>query len=462
MKGAKFMHKKIMMPLKLMPLILLLMAANIPTAFAEDLLELYQQALQYDPNLKSAQLQVEMGEAQRAQAGGVLLPQLNANINISGNNQNIDSRNPSLPGSPVTSNASVYGGERYNVSLTQSLIDLPKFWNWQRYQKIVAQYQSTNEEAGQTLIHNIIERYFEVLEARDTLALIEQEVTSTQKQLTQMQRQYEKQLVQVTDVYELEAKLDLLRADQIAAKTQLDIAQQSLMELTGQTTKNLPALRTDIAFKELKGSIDEWVKQAETLNPGLAAQNKAIEAADDNLWSQQSKHLPVVDMQLSYYNTNTGQPGYQNQTSEVDTQIAAVNITIPLFSGGVTSGAATEASKSLEINKQKRIAILRALIKDTRDSFLSTNASVKRISASEKALQTSTKAREAMEKGFQYGMQTISDVLVSQDREFKARRDILQARYDYIKNRARFERVSGRITEQFLQTVNKWLKTGKS
>jgi outer membrane protein len=438
------------------------MAGIIPTALAEDLLELYQQALQYDPNLKSAQLQVEMSEAQRAQAGGALLPQINANAYISGNNQNIDTKNPNAPGNPTISSASVYGGERYSVSLTQSVIDLPKIWNWQRYQNIVKQYQSTNEEAGQTLIHDIIERYFVVLEARDTMVLIGQEIASTQKQLTQMQRQYEKQVVQITDVYELEAKLDLLLADQIAAKTQLDTAQQSLMELTGQTIKNFPELRTDIVFKELKGSIDAWVKQAETLNPGLAAQNKAIEAADDNLWAQQSKHLPTVDLQLSYYSTNTGQTGFQNQTSDVETEIAAVNINVPIFSSGVTSGAAMEASKNLEINKQKRVAILRALIKDTRDSFLSTNASVKRISATEKALQTSTKAREAMEKGFQYGMQTISDVLVSEDREFKAKRDILQAKYEYIKNRTRFERVTGRITEQFLQAVNRWLKTSKS
>ncbi|NOT85669.1 MAG: TolC family outer membrane protein [Methylococcaceae bacterium] len=442
--------------------LILLLTVGIKVASAEDLQTLYQQALQFDPNIKSAQLQVEMSEAQRSQVGGMLLPQISANVNISGNNQNIDNHNPSLPGNPVTSNASLYNGQRYNVALTQSIIDLPKVWNWKRYQNIVAQYQSTNEEAAQTLIHNVIERYFQALEARDTLSLIESEIASTQKQVTQMQRQFEKQLVQITDVYELEAKLDLLVADQIAAKTQLDIALQGLTELTGQPTKNLAELRTDISFKELKGSIDEWVTQAEALNPGLSAQNKAIEAADDNLWAQQSRHLPTVDMQLNYYHTNTGQPGYQNQTSEVDTEMAAVNINIPIFSGGTTSAAAVEASKNLEINKQKRIAILRTLIKDTRDSFLSTNASVKRISATEKALQTSTKARQAMDKGFQYGMQTISDVLVSEDREFKAKREILQAKYAYIKNRARFERATGLINEQFLQTVNQWLTLAKS
>ncbi|MFI3137283.1 MAG: TolC family outer membrane protein [Methylococcaceae bacterium] len=422
----------------------LLLMLNSPLIVAEDLLALYSQAIQFNPNVKSAQLQIEMGEAQQGQAGGALLPQISANANISANNQ--------------TSNSisDTFNGERYSISLTQSVIDFPKLINWQRYQNIVEQYESSSEEVQQTLMYTVVERYFTALEANDTLLLIEQEISSTKKQLDQMRGRLEKQMAMITDVYELEAKLDVLLADKIAAQTKIDSAQQGLIELTGQSFNKLVKLRNDIAFLALSGAIDEWVAQAENQNPGLAAQDKAVEAADYGVWQQQSKHLPTVDMQLNYFNTNTGYQNNQTPTSE--TQVAAVNITIPLFSGGTTSRAADEASKSLEINKQKRIGLLRALIKDTRDSFLSTNASVKRIDAAEKALATSTKAREAIQKSFQYGMQTITQVLLSEDREFKAKQDILQAKYAYIKSRARFERVTGVINESFLQSINHWLK----
>lgn len=416
---------------------------SMPYAQAADLLSLYAEAMQNDPNVKSAQLQVEMGEAQRGQAGGALLPQVTGSVNISANHQTMNGK------------SDTFKGERYSVSLTQPVLDLPKAINWTRYQNIVAQYEASNEEAQQTLMYTVIERYFAVLEANDALALINQEITSTRQQLTQMQQRRDKQMATITDVYELEAKLDLLLADQIAAQTKIDTAQQGLIELTGHPIKSLTPLRDDIHFSELKGDLEALIAQAEAQNPGLAAQDKAVAAADDNVLQQQAKHLPSVDLQLNYYNTNTG---FQNsQTPTIDTQVAAVNVTIPLFSGGITARATDEASKNLEINKQKRIALLRTLIKDTRDSFLSTNASVKRISAAEKALSTSTKAREAMNKGFEYGMQTISDVLVSQEREFKARQDILQAKYAYITNRARFERVTGLINEDFLKSVNHWL-----
>lgn len=415
----------------------------MPYSSADDLMSLYSEAMLNDPNVKSAQLQVEMGEAQRGQAGGALLPQITGNVNISANNQSINNTTQS------------FKGERYSVGLTQSVIDLPKVINWTRYQNIVGQYEASNEEAQQTLMYTVIERYFTVLEANDALSLIDQEIISTEQQLKQMQQRRDKQMATITDVYELEAKLDLLLADKIAAQTKIDTAQQGLIELTGHPIKTLTPLRGDIIFPVLNGNLEALIAQAEAQNPGLAAQDKAVAAADDNVLQQQAKHLPTVDLQLNYYNTNTG--FQNNQTPTIDTQVAAVNVTIPLFSGGITSSATDEASKSREIHKQKRIALLRTLIKDTRDSFLSTNASVKRISAAEKALSTSTKAREAMNKGFEYGMQTISDVLISQEREFKARQDILQAKYAYIINRTRFERVTGLINEDFLKSVNHWL-----
>jgi outer membrane protein TolC len=59
----------------------LLWAISMPTA-AEDLLAIYQQARQAAPNLATARLQTELSASQQAQAGGALLPQISANVNL--------------------------------------------------------------------------------------------------------------------------------------------------------------------------------------------------------------------------------------------------------------------------------------------------------------------------------------------------------------------------------------------
>jgi outer membrane protein len=168
-----------------------------------------------------------------------------------------------------------------------------------------------------------------------------------------------------------------------------------------------------------------------------------------------AQHLPVIDLQLNYFRSNTG---FENSlTGESETKVAAINVNVPLFSGGVMLARADEATKYREINRQKHISILRQIIKETREAFLSTNASVRRIEAAAKAVDSALKAREAMQKGFGYGVQTISDVLMSQQRVFEARKGLLEVRYAYVNFWIRLQKVTGAITEDSLKTVNGWL-----
>jgi len=422
-------------------LLLLWVSQNVA---ADNLISLYNKALLADPTLKAAQYKVAVGQAQQAQTGGALLPQISANVNMSLNNR--DTTGFSKDG---------YKGQRYNVRLSQTVIDFPKYWNWDRAKNVSKQYQAEMREAEQKLILDVVDRYFTTLEERDNLFLIQQEKKSTQTQLQQLKQQFKKKIIKITDVLEIEARLNGLQADEIDAETRYIIAQESLVELTGEKIGVLDELKPDIEYTPIDSGIEHWIEQAKTLNPALQAKRQSIAAAASDVSQQQAKHLPTVDLQLIYYFSNTG---FQSaRQPESNTEVAALNMNIPIFSGGSTHQRANEAAQKLEIAKQENISTLRMVIKQTRDAYLSTNASLKRIKAAQKALESSSKSRDAMEKGFKYGVQTISDVLISQSREFRAKRDLLQAKYSYIKNRINFARVTGMINQQSLQEINHWL-----
>lgn len=415
---------------------------------AEDLITIYQQALQADPQLKTSELKVEIGDAQKGQALGEMLPHINASGNWSVNDQ----RTKNLG----SANSDSFHGTRYFMSLSQTLIDFAKFWNWRRTAEIKNQYEAESIEARHTLMLNVVERYFNVLEADDQLYFLQMQKASTQKQLQQVQKQYAKQLVKITELYEIEARLDQIAANEIEAESVLATAKESLKELTNSSPQKLHKLRDEINYKELKGSLEEWIEVAKSENPVLAAQLSAIEAARNDVAAQKSKYLPVVDLQLNYYNTNTG---FQStRTPETETQVAAINVNVPLFSGGVTTHRLFEAQHRLEISKEESESQIRALIKETSDSFLTTNANVRRIMASRKALQSAVKSREAMERAFKYGIETISELLDAQQEEFLAQRNLSQAKYNYIKNRIRFMRAIGMISEENIKEVNDWLE----
>lgn len=448
-----------MKKLRLLVICLALAQANL--SYAEDLLTIYQQALESDPTAKAAEIKVEIGSAQKGQALGQMLPQINATGTWSANNQRLlgapanSSTTPPTPAFPTST--SNYPGTRYYLSLSQTLLDFGKFWNWRRAQEIENQYSSENIEAQQTLIFNVVEKYFDVLDAEDQLYFLQAEKETTIGQLKQVQKQYAKQLVLITDLYEVEARLDKIKADEIEAETALVTAKESLKELTNSTPVALYKLRDEIDYKKLEGALDDWIEVAKSENPALAAQSSAIAAAGNDVAAQKAKFMPVVDLQLNYYSSNTGFQGV-NLGRNIETQVAAINVNVPLFTGGTTTNQMYEAQHKLTISKYENETKVRALIKETSDSFLSSNASVRRISATRKALESAIKSREAMESGFGYGVQTIFDVLNAQQGEFQARRDLAQAKYAYIKNKMRFLRAIGLISEENMVEVNNWLQ----
>lgn len=415
-------------------------------ASADDLLAVYQQALQSDPQLKSAGLKVDVGNAQTGQALGQLLPQIVGTANWSSNKLSTEGQR-----------SRDYSGTRYNVSLTQSLIDFSKFWEWRRAKKAEDQYASELIDAQHMLIFNVTQRYFAVLDAEDQLELTQLEKQATKTELQQIEKRFAKQLAKITDVYEIEARLDQLAADEIAAESSLITAKQSLNELTNMGGVKLDKLRDNIVYQELEGKLEDWIAVAKSQNPVIAAQESAIQAASDNLAAQKSKHLPVVDLQLNYYDTDNG---YQSvQTSPTQTQVAAINVSVPIFSGGTTTQQMYEAQSRLALTNEELEAKTRALIKETSDAFSTSNANARRIKAAERALTSASKSREAMQTGLKYGVETVADLLRAQQVEYKAKRELARAKYDYIINRVRFLKEIGSVNEENLQEINSWLNT---
>ena len=432
--------------------IVIIFACAQPAA-AEDLLAVYQQALEADPTSKNADEKTGIGSAQKGQALGQMLPQVALTGNWSQNRSTVTG--PTLANPATHDTITNYPGTRYYLSLSQTLIDFGKFWAWRQATQVEDQYATEAIEAHNQLMFDVVERYFNELEAEDEVNFAQTEKQAAQKQQEQIKKQYAKQVVKVTDLYAIEARLDQVIAAEIVAESKRVTAQDSLRELTGVTPAPLSRLKDVVDYPEIQGNLQQWVEMAQSQNPAISAKQKAVQAAEAYVTAQKAKYLPTADLQLNYYNTNTGYQSTQSPPYQVQT--AAINVNVPLFSGGITTNQVSEARHRLQISKNDNDTAMRAITKETSDAFLSANAAARGIKASQKALDSAGKSREAMERGYQLGVVTIGDVIKSQQDEFSAKKDFAQAKYSYIKNRIRFMHAIGSISEENLHEVNNWL-----
>mgnify|MGYP003384044858 CR=1 FL=1 len=418
-------------------------------AFSDDLLSVYRAAVAGDPRLKLAASKLGIGQARQQQAVGNMLPQLRGSGSFSENRQDLES-NAINNGSRDS-----FSGEKYNLILTQSLFDMPKYYHWQSQKQLSSQYAAEQTEVAQQLILDVVTNYFAVLEAKDSLVLVGHEIAATESLLQQVEGLFEKKLTRITDLLEVRASYDSLLADQVLAESQVAITRQKLQELTGSELGQLNRLSDSVEFIALEDTLEQWIERVVAQNAALAGLNKAVVAEQFGLQEKKASRLPTVDLQLSHQKSDIG---YENSSRpKTTTDYIGVNVVVPLFTSGVTSGRISEAAQRLEMARYNYQTEYRALLKEVRDALLQTNANIRRIEATAKALNSSQRAHQAMLKGFTLGAVTSADVLDAQRNVFRTRKELDQARYGYILNRTRLLKASGMVTPHELEQINQWL-----
>lgn len=142
-----------------------------PSVFAQNLDEIYQQVLQSDPRLLIDALGVEVGVAREQQAYGALLPQVSLNSSWTENKRKVDGFSRDS-----------YSGERYTLSIRQSLYDMQRYHGWKRSKDLSNQFGLQQKNTQSIVRLDTIERYFQLLRASDELTLIHEEKEATKKE----------------------------------------------------------------------------------------------------------------------------------------------------------------------------------------------------------------------------------------------------------------------------------------
>ena len=201
--------------------------SNLLNSRGESLEDFFTSAIINSPQLQIAAEQLKIGTARRNIANSVLLPQVRGNANVSDNTR--DSLNQ----------REKFDGNRYSVQLTQVLFNWAAFTARTRayLREDIAEIEYYNQLAS--LLTDIAEKYFDVLQSRDALDSISSELEAVENQLAQIERLYELQLAQITDLYQTQASVSSIQAQKTQLESQLALANEALSSASGINIGNL-------------------------------------------------------------------------------------------------------------------------------------------------------------------------------------------------------------------------------
>jgi outer membrane protein len=216
------------------------MFAAVPV-HAEDLLQIYQEALGYDAQYAAAKYQMEAGQERLPQARAGLLPNVALGGNTTYNDNDITFRTD-----PPQGGTRKFNTNAYQVQLSQPLF---RWQNWVQYGQAkiqVAQAEAQYQNARQDLIVRVVRAYFDVLLAEVNLAVAKQSHEAIGQQLEQAKKNFEVGVATITDTHEAQSRLDLATAQMIAAENDLAVRRDALQVIVGKVPETLNRLRRNV------------------------------------------------------------------------------------------------------------------------------------------------------------------------------------------------------------------------
>ncbi|MDS1139250.1 TolC family outer membrane protein [Pusillimonas sp. SM2304] len=421
-------------------------ASRQPT---QDLLQIWQMAIQRDPIFAASQAGRNAEQEKIPQARAQLLPyvtadtvaELNDRRRISGlNNSNSDRR------------------ALWALTLTQPIIDLSAWGGLKRAEYIASLADVAQANAYQDLILRVSQAYFDVLAAQDTLRALRAEKAAVETQLRAARQGFELGSTTIADTYEAQARLDLLNAGELQAENALQINQDELARLINERPGQLAELAPGT---ELPGPnpnrLSDWTHQSSNASLTVAQADLAAKIAEKQIDIAKSQHYPRLSLQAQtgsasdrgLYNTDGGP---RSLNSSIGLQLS-----IPIFTGGEISSVVREQTSRLQQARYELENAKRQAVQSTQQHFSGVTSGLAQIKALQAAEKSSQASLQANQTGYEVGVRINIDVLNAQQQLYETQRSLSRARYDTLMSSLRLKASSGILTDQDIVAINQLL-----
>ncbi len=431
-------------------------------ASAADLHEILKRGLSTDATYAGARAAWQAAQEKLPQGFALLLPSASMSANTQYNDRTIDFRpssNPSnlaIPDPPPQSDR--FNSNSLSVSVTQPLYRAQNKIQYDQAKVQVAQADAQLSAALQDLILRVSQAYFDILLAQDNVEFSGAQKAAIGEQLAQAKRNFEVGTATITDTHEAQARFDLVTAQEIAAINELESKKRALQQIIGELPPRIAPLGPRFAPADPSPSaMESWVELAIENSLQVQIQKAAEEFAGKEVERNRAAHHPTLDAVASYTNSGTGSGINSGPGNDTTTRVFGLQLAVPLYQGGAISSRVREAISNLEKARQDLEAAKRTAALSTRQAFLGVTSGIAQIRALQSAVVSSQSQLDSTRLGQEVGVRTGVDVLNAQQQLYSARRDLAQARYNYILNSLRLSAATGRLAEQEIERVSQWL-----
>jgi len=421
----------------------------------QSLIDIYHQALAHDPTLASALSANRAAQEIIEQGKALYRPTVNFFANANASQTDIKYRGTGFNQFRDQGRQN-FEGYNYGVEARQPIFRKQNLVEIEQSKTQVSQADKQYHLSQQTLILRTTEAYFDVLIAQDKIDLISAQKTAILSQLDQAKATFEVGTATITDVNEAQARYDLIVAQENAYLNEYQIAKRAIQAITGAIPGKLTTVKSDVQIVSLAQGMQEWQQIAAQNNLNIQIQQDILRFNEQEVERANAEHLPTLDA-VANYSSNYANGGTSGVGNDLDNTTVGLQLQIPFYQGGAISSRARQAVWNKQKAQDDVDIARRETDLETQRAFLNLSTSIAQVKALEQALISSQSQLDSTKLGYEVGVRTSVDVLNAQQQLFAAKRELLQARYNYLVNIIRLKFATGLVAETDLQEIDQQL-----
>ena len=435
-----------------------LLAGHLSTALAEDLAQIYREAVANDPVLASARATWEATQEVVPQARAGLLPSVTLVGNANG--EHFYEKLHTDPSLSTTQNIPL---ANYTVSASQPLYRKQNLVALDQARQTVSQSDYVLASSRQDLIVRVTQAYLDVLLALFNIELTQSQKAAVSENLAQAKRNFEVGTATITDTNDAQAKYDQIVAQEIAARNDLDNKLATLRAIIGRAPTELKRFGGRFAPQlPTPNTLDAWIDAAVRDNPQVRIAQANYDIAVLEVERQRAGHYPTVDLVASF---NQGYAGatpsvggsFSNIANDTRVGLVGVQLNMPLYLGGSIESRVRQAVSNQEKTRQDLEAARRSAQLSAQNAFNGVTSGVAQVGALEQAVRSAEVSYDSTKLGLEVGVRTNLDVLNQQQQVFQTRFNLAQAYYNFVINQFRLKQAVGTLSDADVDELNRAL-----
>ena len=425
--------------------------------FSNDLLSIYKEALDKDPEFNSKKADLAISKEFLNQSRSNLLPQVRV---TGGTNWNEYYQDRELQND--------YNTFSYGLNVSQPLFRLDKWFSNKQAKENVEAAEAQFAYQQQNLIIRVTGAYFKVLSAKANLEAKIATEKALKNQFDAVSERYNTGSVSRIDLADAKAALNRAESDRVQAEGNVDISFEELNSIVGRQVKLITPLNTDLDFKAPRTNIDNEVSKGLTGNYLIIEAKNRLEAADANTKSKTSNYLPKVDLNANANRRTSKQYTFDGVDSNIDlpftipteteNRIYSIQFSMPLFTSGLNNSQRRQALLQEVKSEEQLILIERSIVQQVRSLHTALRTSELNISSLKSAVESSKDALEATRVGYELNSRNLIDLLQAERNYSESINNLSQASYAFIVTSLQYKQAIGNLVPGDVVELNKQFK----